>query len=69
MTYTGKMFEEDFKKGADLCGNEARFSRLYDTTNGFRGVANPLSPVPYRFRILVNINGRNYSSQTAASML
>lgn len=41
MTYTGKMFEEDFKKGAELCGNEARFSRLYDTTNGFRGVANP----------------------------
>ena len=35
MTYTGKMFEEDFKKGAELCGNEARFSRLYDTTNGF----------------------------------
>lgn len=41
MTYTGKMFEEDFKKGTELCGNEARFSRLYDTTNGFRGVANP----------------------------
>lgn len=41
MTYTGKMFEEDFRKGADLCGNNARFSRLYDTTNGFRGVANP----------------------------
>lgn len=41
MTYTGKMFEEDFKKGAELCGNDARFSRLYDTTNGFRGVANP----------------------------
>lgn len=41
MTYTGKMFEEDFKKGADLCQKSARFSRLYDTTNGFRGVANP----------------------------
>lgn len=41
MIYTGKMFEEDFKKGAELCSNEARFSRLYDTTNGFRGVANP----------------------------
>lgn len=41
MTYTGKMFEEDFKKGVELCGNEAKFSRLYDTTNGFRGVANP----------------------------
>ena len=41
MTYTGKMFEEDFKKGAELCGNEVKFSRLYDTTNGFRGVANP----------------------------
>lgn len=41
MTYTGKMFEEDFKKGTELCQKSARFSRLYDTTNGFRGVANP----------------------------
>lgn len=39
MTYTGKMFEEDFKK-AQEAGNSGLLHRLYDTTNGFRGNAN-----------------------------
>ncbi|ADT64019.1 RecU [Streptococcus phage Dp-1] len=41
MSYTGKMFEEDFFEGAKDFEKDAFTVRLYDTTNGFRGVANP----------------------------
>ena len=41
MSYTGKMFEEDFFTSAKEFDSEALVTRLYDTTNGFRGVANP----------------------------
>lgn len=41
MSYTGKMFEEDFFEGTKEFENDAFTIRLYDTTNGFRGVANP----------------------------
>nr|DAR64132.1 MAG TPA: penicillin-binding protein-related factor A [Caudoviricetes sp.] len=41
MSYTGKMFEEDFFEGAKEFDSQALVTRLYDTTNGFRGVANP----------------------------
>lgn len=41
MSYTGKMFEEDFFENAKELDSQALVTRLYDTTNGFRGVANP----------------------------
>lgn len=41
MSYTGKMFEEDFFENAKEFNSQALVTRLYDTTNGFRGVANP----------------------------
>lgn len=41
MSYTGKMFEEDFFESAKQFDEQALVTRLYDTTNGFRGVANP----------------------------
>lgn len=41
MSYTGKMFEEDFFENAREFDSQALVTRLYDTTNGFRGVANP----------------------------
>lgn len=41
MSYTGKMFEEDFFENAKEFDSQALVTRLYDTTNGFRGVANP----------------------------
>lgn len=41
MSYTGKMFEEDFFENAKEFDSRALVTRLYDTTNGFRGVANP----------------------------
>ena len=41
MSYTGKMFEEDFFENAKGFDSQALVTRLYDTTNGFRGVANP----------------------------
>ena len=41
MTYSGKQFEQDFFKDAKEFTFEALVTRLYDTTNGFKGVANP----------------------------
>lgn len=41
MSYTGKMFEENFFENAKELDSQALVTRLYDTTNGFRGVANP----------------------------
>lgn len=35
------MFEEDFFENAKELDSQALVTRLYDTTNGFRGVANP----------------------------
>lgn len=41
MTYTGKQFEQDFFEDAKEYTFEALVTRLYDTTNGFKGIANP----------------------------
>lgn len=44
----GKNFEEDFQKSFKE-DHEARILRLYDTTNGYAGVANPCDFVYYAF--------------------
>lgn len=44
----GKHFEEDFQKSFTK-GHEARVLRLYDTTNGYAGVANPCDFVYYAY--------------------
>ena len=41
MSYTGKQFEQDFFKQAKEWVFEALVTRLHDTTNKFRGIANP----------------------------
>lgn len=41
MSYTGKMFEQDFLEDAKNFLKSALVTRLHDTTNGFKGVANP----------------------------
>lgn len=41
MTYSGKEFEDDFRESFDESNADCSLIRLYDTTNGFRGVANP----------------------------
>lgn len=44
----GKHFEEDFQKSFTE-EHEARILRLYDTTNGYAGVANPCDFVYYAY--------------------
>lgn len=44
----GKHFEEDFQKSFTE-GHENRILRLYDTTNGYAGVANPCDFVYYAY--------------------
>lgn len=41
MTYTGKQFEQDFKESFEPLPKNVTLLRLYDTTNGFRGIHNP----------------------------
>lgn len=41
MAYSGKDFEDDLKKSWEESELDCSLIRLYDTTNGFRGVANP----------------------------
>ena len=41
MSYTGKQFEQDFFEQAKEWVFEALVTRLHDTTNKFRGIANP----------------------------
>lgn len=41
MSYSGKQFEQDFAKSFDESIESLTLLRLHDTTNGFRGVANP----------------------------
>ncbi len=41
MSYTGKMFEQDFFSSWEFCSHGTHLTRLYDTTNGFKGIQNP----------------------------
>lgn len=41
MTYTGKMFEQDFFSSWKSCTDGTYLTRLYDPTNGFKGIQNP----------------------------
>lgn len=41
MAYSGKDFEDDLKRSWEESNLDCSLIRLYDTTNGFRGVANP----------------------------
>lgn len=41
MSYSGKQFEQDFSKSFDESTESLSLLRLHDTTNGFRGIANP----------------------------
>ena len=41
MTYTGKQFEQDFRQSFEPYPKNVTLLRLYDTTNGFRGICNP----------------------------
>lgn len=63
MPYSGKQFEEDFKKSA-LADQNVDIYRLYDTTGGFKGICNICDFILYQQPVMAYLELKAVSGKS-----